>query len=403
MRIHLSDTFSLAFDTLVANKFRAALTMLGVTIGVASVILLVSIGDGVKHFVTDQFEALGTNVIIITPGKAETTGGTPMIADTTEGLTLEDATAIRDRSPNLTAVAPVCFGTANIKFSNRNRSTMVIGTTAEFETVRHMHVEVGSFLPPAQDVSEKQVAILGRKVKDALFPGENPLGKRILVDDRRFRVIGVMQKKGQSLGLDLDDLIFVPVSAAQEIFNRDRLQEILAHSPTKGGLDRGAIEAKAVLMNRHDNKEDFTVHDQGDMLAVLTTIMGVLTYALAGIAGISLLVGGIGIMNIMLVSVTERTREIGIRKAVGARRGDILAQFLIESVILSSAGGIAGILLGVGAGQGAHAIFPDMPIAFSPWAVVIAFGFSFFVGVFFGVYPARRASLLDPIAALRVE
>ncbi|KAF0245094.1 MAG: hypothetical protein FD180_1937 [Planctomycetota bacterium] len=403
MRIRLSDTFSLAADTLSANRFRAALTMLGVTIGVASVILLVSLGEGVKVFVTDQFSSLGTNVIIITPGKAETSGGMPLIADTTQGLTLADAEAVRDRCPSLTAVAPVCFGTANVKFANRNRSTLVIGTVAEFETVRHMHVEVGSFLPRADDVSEKQVAILGRKIKDELFPGENPLGKRILVDDRRFRVIGVMQKKGRSLGMDLDDLIFVPVAAAQVIFNRDRLQEILAHAPTEAGLNRGAVDAKALLITRHDNKEDFTVHNQDDMMAVLTTIMGVLTYALAGIAGISLLVGGIGIMNIMLVSVTERTREIGIRKAVGARKGDILAQFLIESVILSSAGGLAGVLLGVGAGQGLKTIFPDMPIVFPVWAVVMAFGFSFLVGVFFGVYPARRASRLDPIAALRVE
>ena len=266
-----------------------------------------------------------------------------------------------------------------------------------------MHTEVGSFLPRADDGSEKQVAILGRKIKDELFPGENPLGKRVLVDDRRFRVIGVMQKKGRSLGLDLDDLIFIPVAAAQEIFNRDRLQEILAHAPTEAGLKRGAVEAKAILLSRHDTKEDFTVHNQDDMMAVLTTIMGVLTYALAGIAGISLLVGGIGIMNIMLVSVTERTREIGIRKAVGARKSDILVQFLIESVILSSAGGLAGVLLGVGVGQGLKTVFPDMPIVFPVWAVLMAFGFSFLVGVFFGVYPARRASRLDPIAALRVE
>ena len=304
MRIRIADTVSLATDTLAANRFRSALTMLGVTIGVASVILLTSIGDGVKKFVTDQFTALGTNVLICTPGRTETTGGPPLIADTTEGITLADAAAVRDRATELSFVAPVSFGTANVKFGNRNRSILVIGTVAEFEIIRHMHVEVGSFLPHSQDVSEKQVVVLGRKIKDELFPGENPLGKRILVDDRRFRVVGVMQKKGRSLGFDLDDLIFVPIAAAQEIFNHDRVQEMLATAPTEAGLDRGKEQVRAILMARHDGKEDFTIHDQDDMLSILTTIMSVLTYALAGIAGISLVVGGIGIMNIMLVSVT---------------------------------------------------------------------------------------------------
>jgi putative ABC transport system permease protein len=403
MRIRLSDTLELASDTLTANRFRSALTMLGVTIGVASVILLVSVGEGVKRFVTEQFEGLGTNVLIITPGKTETTGGTPFIADTTQGLTIEDAAAIRDRSPDLLAVAPVAFGTANVKFANRTRSTLVIGTSAEFQTVRNMRVEVGDFLPRADDVSEKQVVVLGRKIKEEIFPNENPLGKRVQIDDRRFRVVGVMEKKGRSMGMDLDDLVFVPVAAAQEIFNRDRIQEILGSARTDAALDRGKLQAKDVLLARHDGREDFTIHDQDDMLAVLTTIMSVLTYALAAIAGISLLVGGIGIMNIMLVSVAERTREIGIRKAVGARRGDILAQFLFESVILSSLGGLLGIAAGLGAGQLAAILFPDMPIAFPLWAILLAFGFSFAVGVFFGVYPARKASRMDPIAALRSE
>jgi putative ABC transport system permease protein len=403
VRIRLSDTLSLAAETLSVNRFRSALTMLGVTIGVASVILLVSIGDGVKKFVTDQFEALGTNVIIITPGKTETHGGMPVIADTTEGLTIADAAAIRDRAADFSLVAPLAFGTATVKHLNRTRSTFVIGTTAEFAAIRHMNVEVGSFLPRAQDVSEKQVVVLGRKIKEELFPGENPLGRRVQIDDRRFRVIGVMQRKGRSLGIDLDDIVLVPVAAAHEIFNRDRLQEILATAPSEAALDRGAVQAREILLSRHDGKEDFTVHDQDDMLGVLTTIMSVLTYALAGIAGISLVVGGIGIMNIMLVSVTERTREIGIRKAVGARSRDILAQFLVESVILSSLGGAAGIAAGVGIGEAARTLFPDLPIAYPPWAIAVAFGFSFVVGVFFGVYPARRASRLDPIAALRAE
>jgi len=400
--MNLGDLLGLTLEALRSHRLRYGLSALAIAVGVAAVVLLSSLGEGMRHFIVGQMTQFGTNLIGVHPGKIETRGMPGLLGGSARRLTLDDARVL-SRLPGVTGTVPTAYGSGVVKFGNRNRRSYVYGVTSDVPTTWSMDVSVGQFIPEMDYDRASPVVVIGPRLALELFGDANPLGQIVRIAETRFRVIGVMQKKGQSLGLDLDDLIFVPVAAAQEIFNRDRLQEILAHSPTKGGLDRGAIEAKAVLMNRHDDKEDFTVHDQGDMLAVLTTIMGVLTYALAGIAGISLLVGGIGIMNIMLVSVTERTREIGIRKAVGARRGDILAQFLIESVILSSAGGIAGILLGVGAGQGAHAIFPDMPIAFSPWAVVIAFGFSFFVGVFFGVYPARRASLLDPIAALRVE
>jgi len=240
-------------------------------------------------------------------------------------------------------------------------------------------------------------------VKRELFGEENPLGSFVTLADSRYRVIGIMQRKGMSLGFDVDDLVFIPVKSAQDLFDTDRLFEILVSVGSPEDIDRAIQQVKDLLIRRHGNREDFTVTSQGAILSAFTTILNILTAALGGIAGISLLVGGIGIMNIMLVSVRERTREIGIRKAVGARRRDILGQFLLESVVLSTLGGILGILVGVGGAKGLSLLFVYLPTRVSLWSVLLAFGFSAAVGVFFGVYPARRAAHLDPIQALRYE
>jgi putative ABC transport system permease protein len=240
-------------------------------------------------------------------------------------------------------------------------------------------------------------------VKRELFGEDNPLGRLVTIGGTKYRVVGVMRRKGRTLGMDIDDFAFIPVRSAQRLFNTEGLLEIIISVVNANELSHAQGQVKDVLMRRHDNQEDFTVVDQGDMLSVLNTMLTALTYALAGIAGISLLVGGIGIMNILLVSVGERTREIGLRKAVGAKRRDVLAQFLIESVVLSSIGGVLGLVLGVATALGAGALIPDLPIRLSLWSLALALGVAVAVGVFFGVYPARRAAMLHPIEALRHE
>jgi putative ABC transport system permease protein len=398
------EAFALALEMLAANRVRTALTTLGVVIGVAAIILLVSLGEGATAYITREMSGLGTNLLIITPGKTQTSGGFhPPIASTVRKLTYEDAVALRRRATLVTDAVPVVLGTGKIRYQGVSRDTSVIGITPEFQRVRNLYVEIGQFVSEEDVEGRRRVVVLGRTVKRELFGEENPLGQFVTLADSRYRVIGIMERKGVSLGFDIDDLVFIPVKSAQDLFDTDRLFEILVSVGSPDEIDRAMQQVKDILIRRHGNREDFTVISQGAVLSAFTTILKILTAVLGGIAGISLLVGGIGIMNIMLVSVRERTREIGIRKALGARRRDILGQFLLESVVLSCLGGGLGILLGVGGAKGLTLFFDYLPTQVSLWAILMAFGFSAAVGVFFGVYPARRAALLDPIQALRYE
>jgi putative ABC transport system permease protein len=400
----LREAFALALEMLLANRVRSVLTTLGVVIGVAAIILLVSLGEGATAYITRELTGLGTNLLIITPGKTQTSGGFhPPLASTVRKLTYEDAVALRRRATILTDAVPVVLGSGKVRFQGASRDTSVIGVTPEFQRVRHLYVEIGQFVDDEDVEGRRRVVVLGRTVKRELFGEENPLGQFVTLADSRYRVIGIMEQKGMSLGFDIDDLVFIPVKSAQDLFDTDRLFEILVSVRSPEEVDQAMRQVKDILMRRHGNREDFTVVSQGAILSTFTTILKILTAVLGGIAGISLLVGGIGIMNIMLVSVRERTREIGIRKAVGARRRDILGQFLLESVVLSSLGGGLGILVGIGGARGLSFFFTYLPTRVSLWAVLMAVGFSVAVGVFFGVYPARRAASLDPIQALRYE
>ncbi|MDH4164081.1 MAG: ABC transporter permease [Nitrospirota bacterium] len=398
------EIFKVSLEAILSNKVRSGLTMLGVIIGVMAVILLVSIGEGAKAYITQELTGLGTNLLIITPGKTTTKGGFhPPSAGTVRKLTYDDSLALKRRAWLLSDAVPIVIGTGSIKFQNKGRDTMIIGTSPEFERVRNLYVETGSFVTQGHVDSKEKVIVLGRKVKDELFGIENALGKVVTVSDARYRVVGVMHKKGMSLGWDVDDVVFLPVTSGQELFDTDSLFEILASTPRSEDTERAISQIKDILIRRHAHKEDFTIQTQGAMLETMNTILNVLTAVLGGIAGISLLVGGIGIMNIMLVSVRERIREIGIRKAIGARNRDIMAQFMIEAVTLSGVGGIIGILLGVGIAFLIPLFVTVLPTSVSLWSIVTAFSFSMAVGVFFGVYPARKAALQDPITALRYE
>ncbi len=400
----LWEGFLDAIENILSNPLRAFLTMLGVIIGVFSVVTLVSIGEGAKKYVTDQFSGLGTNVLIITPGASQTSGGPPMITNGTRPLTFEDSLVIKRTCPSVEFVAPVVLATSSLKHQNKLRDqSMVVGTTYEHQMVRNIYAEFGSFLPPVVSQGNKRVCALGRNVIKDLFPsGQNPLGKYIKIGGTRFRIIGIMERKGYNLGFDIDGLVWIPLEAAMELFDQNELFELLIRA-RPGQIDKARTQITHILKARHDNYEDFTVTSQAEMIKSFASILNVLTYALAGIAGISLLVGGIGIMNIMLVTVGEKTREIGIRKAVGASRANILRQFLIESLTVSGLGGLIGVGTGVGLAILINYLVPNLPVLIRPWTIIVSFSFALSVGLFFGVYPAKKAADLDPIEALRYE
>lgn len=392
-----------ALKGLTVNWFRSILTMLGIIIGVASVIILISIGEGAKKYISDQFSDMGTNIIIITPGKTETTGGPPMITETVNKLTIDDSVAIKKQCNLVESITPVNFASTYIKYENRSRNCFIIGSTNEIQQIRHLYVEIGSFLPPVEQMSEKHVCVLGRTVKEDLFGGANPLGKMVSIGGTKYRVIGIMKSKGMSLGLNLDDLAFIPVKASQELFNSDDVKEILISTRSMADIPAVERQSRAIIKKRHHNNEDFTVTNQAALLSAFQSILTVLTYAVSGIAGISLIVGGIGIMNIMLISIVERTREIGLRKAVGATKHDILNQFLIESATISGIGGILGITMGVSACLLTAFLVEDLPLKVSLWTVMLAFLFSVTVGIVSGLYPAWKAAKMDPVEAIRYE
>ena len=399
----VDEAFQIAFDAIRINKMRAFLTMLGIIIGVAAVILLVSIGSGLQKYITQQFEDLGSNLVMVMPGKVsfqdegKREGGPPGIA--TNKLTLKMAKDLERKMTYAEAVLPIVAKTAVTKYANNSHSTGLVASTEVYEQVRNAPVNQGRFFSKADIDSSKKVAVIGSTLKNEIFKDTDPLGKRILVADVRYTVIGIFDEKGAMMGQDMDDIVAIPITAAIKQFNIERLNYIYIQAPDAETASKTKAEAEKILLKQMD-KDDFSVIDQKEFAQTIESILGVLTAGLGGIAAISLLVGGIGIMNIMLMSVTERTREVGLRKAVGATSTDILTQFLVEAVFLSLVGGIIGISLGF---TGSLILGNFLKTAVTAWSVIIAFSVSALVGIIFGVAPAYQASKLDPIDALRYE
>ncbi len=396
-----ADLFSLSFSALTHHPGRSLLSALGIAVGVAAVILLTALGEGLHQFVLHEFTQFGTNLISVSPGKTKTHGGSVGMFGSVRPLSLQDAEALR-RVPQVIASNPTVQGNAEIEGQGRSRRVTLYGVGPDFSRVFSMKVASGSFLPADAVEAPRAYAVLGAKVRQELFGVASPLGQRIRVGGQRYRVIGVMAAKGQVLGFDLDDTVYVPAARALELFNRDGLMEIqVAHDPL-ADPDAVAADLKRVLMARHGS-EDFTVTPQKQQLAVLDSILAVLTFAVAALGSISLLVGGVGILTLMTITVAERTGEIGLLNALGARRGQIMALFLAEAIFLATLGGGAGFALGLGAAGLLHALVPALPVSLAWDYVLAAEAVAVAIGLAAGVDPARRAAGMDPVQALRAE
>ena len=401
-----TESLKMAAKTLSANKLRSSLTMLGIIIGNASVIAMIGIGEGAQKYVSSQLQSLGPNVLFIVPGNRDARQLGDL--DVPRTLVVADAAAIATQVPSVAAVAAEKTTQGIISYGNRNTSSSVVGTTAGFLTVRSFEVAQGRFLDNLDQRSNSLVAVVGATLADRLFEAESPLGKQIRVKGTTFEIVGVLEKKGSNLGLDYDDSVMIPITTlASRIVGRTSpygidVGFISISANSQEAMETAEFQITNLLRLRHNitDSDDFYIQSQDTLLDIANTVTGALTLMLAAIASISLFVGGIGIMNIMLVSVRERTQEIGLRKAIGATQQDILSQFLIEAVILSAIGGIVGTALGA-SGIFLIAVFSPFEAGVSLTAVVMAVGVSGSIGLFFGVVPARQAAKLDPIVALR--
>lgn len=395
--MRLAEAWRVAVTALRANRLRSLLTMLGVVIGVAAVVVLVAIGTGAKQEVEQQVQGLGSNLVIIVPGKLEL-GSAP----TKSRLDLADADRVGKAIGAPQDVAVTVASGETIRYGNRSVFSTVNGTNPAVPRVFVRPMARGSYLRASDVDTRRRVVVVGSSVAEQLFQGADPLGRTISIGGVRFRVIGVFASVGSSLGANRDGEVHIPVTAAQRLFASERIDALAIKAPTNGDIARVKQQSLAVLKARYPDQQ-FSAVTQDQILGTVGKILGLLTTVLAAIAAISLLVGGVGVSNIMLVSVRERTREIGLRKAVGARQRDVLLQFLLEAVLLTSIGGVLGIAIGVGGSLGLSAAIEQLPAVITWWSPVLAFSVSAAVGLFFGVVPARRAGKLDPVVALRTE
>jgi putative ABC transport system permease protein len=396
-----ADLIRFARDAAIGNPLRASLLVLAMAIGVAAVVVLTALGDGARRYVMGEFSALGSNLVIVLPGRSQTGGFSPgnAITNTTRDLTIDDAQALL-RASAVNRVAPLAVGTSEISAGGKLREVMVAGTVSQYVQVRHLSLAQGRFLEAGDWRHGASEAVIGAKVRDEIFGSTPALGQLVRIGDRRFRIVGVLGSSGQGLGMNTDELVFVPVSLAQSMFNSNTLFRILVEAHGRESIDAAKAQVASIIQQRHEGEQDVTVITQDAVLATFDRLLGALTLGVAGIAAISLAVAGILVMNVMLVSVSQRTAEIGLLKALGATGGRIRLLFLAEASMLSLTGAVAGYVLGQLAAAFIRQLYPTFPAYPPDWAVLAGLGTALVTGILFGVLPARRAAKLDPVQAL---
>ncbi|CAA6811713.1 MAG: putative ABC transporter protein [uncultured Thiotrichaceae bacterium] len=396
-----ADYAMLAFSSLRFSRLRTYLTALGIAVGIAAVVLLTALGGGAQDYMLGQFTQFGAHIIAVNPGKTTTMGVSGAVISNIRPLSLEDAEGLR-RIPNVRSSVPVVQGNSPVEHGNRTRWTFVIGVNHEVPQTWKINVAQGRFLPNEKLEQARNLAVIGYKIKQELFPGRNPLGEFIRIGQERFRVIGVMESKGQVLGFDMDDIVYIPVYRAMSLYNRESLMEVdLLYA---AGRDEKQIveRIKKYLIERHGG-EDFTITSQTDILGTLGSILTILTAVVAGLGSISLLVGGVGIFTIMSIAVNERIKEIGLLRALGASKRQITLLFLFEAAVLSGLGGVAGMLTGLSIAWLMHFFIPALPVSVSWDYVLLAEIIAIATGMVAGLLPARKAASMAPVEALRSE
>lgn len=394
------DLLLQAGKAIQTQPLRAALIILAMSIGVASVNVLTALGDSARNYVVHEFESLGTHLVIVLPGRTETTGGhPPLFGETPRDLTLDDAAALF-RSKQVAAIAPVSIGSAPVSVGGLERETNVMGSTHALLRVRHLTMAQGQFLPEADADKESSVCVIGKTISEELFAHQQAVGQWLRINDRRFRVIGVLAKEGQSIGTGFDELIIVPVASAQALFDSHSLFRILIEAHSEAAMYKAVDEVRDIIKLRHEGEDDVTVITQDSVVNTFDKILTALTFTVAGIAAVSLAVAGVLVMNVMLVSVSQRTAEIGLLKALGATQGQLQRWFLCEAALLSLAGALVGSVIGQFGILALQWLYPNFPVALPVWARLSALAVALATGLLFGVLPARKAARLDPVAAL---
>ncbi len=396
----LQDTLNQAYIATRAQPGRVLLIVLAMGIGIASVTVLTALGESARRYVVHEFEALGSHLIIVLPGRTETTGGQPPVfGETPRDLTLGDAEALL-HSQNIVAIAPVNIGVAPVSVLGLEREATIIGSTAALRQVRHLSMEQGRFLPLIDIDQALPVCVIGQTIKEQMFAQQSPLGQWLRINDRRFRVVGVLASEGQSLGSNFDEMVIVPVASAQTLFNTYSLFRILVEARSESAMYKAVDEIREIIMERHEGEDDVTLITQDSVVNTFDDILTALTLTVASIASISLAVAGVLFFFVMWVSVSQRTTEIGLLKALGATKRQLMMLFLTEAALLSIAGAMLGVFLGKAILMILQASYPDFPLYLPPWAVAAALAVALLTALIFGVLPARKAANLDPITAL---
>lgn len=395
------DAIVFALASLAFSRVRTLLMLLAMSIGVAAVVVLTAIGNGARHYVVDQFSSLGTNLVIVVPGRAETAGGaaTTLVGETPRDLTLDDARSLL-RGDALRRMAPFNLGEIAVSYRGRERQAPLLGSTAALLPIHHLEIARGSFLPEEDMEIARPVCVLGATISRELFGRQNPLGEMVRLGGFRCRVIGVLASQGRSLGHDTEELVVVPVAFAQMLLNTEGLFRILVEAREPESIPRLKDFILDTIARRHYGEEDITIVTQDSVLATFERILGALTLSVAGIAAISLIVAGILIMNVMLMAVAQRTGEIGLCKAIGASRRQIMVLLVTEALLLSAVGGLLGLAIGLAGSRLARSLYPELSAGPPSWAMVAALGTALATGLIFSLLPARRAARLDPIQAL---